>query len=250
MYTLDELQSRHSVRAYSPNTIPEDIRNKLRAEATLINSREAGLNFRIVFDNGEPFNGFTRSYGFFKGVSNYLVPIIDPSFLNAEERAGYFGEQFVMAALRLGLGSCIVGGTFSSSHVAERLEVYEKIPFLISFGYPASKLPWTQKMFGFKKNRPSGRSFFIGAEDEYLEACRLLPSLPEALEAVACAPSALNKRPVRIALQKNENGNNLIAYTDTDGKFSAIDLGVAKFNFASVAGGEWEWGQKAPFLPE
>ncbi len=251
-FTLEDLRARHSVRAYSSRPVEEEKRNKLKAEATFINSHEAGLNFRIVFDDGSPFDSFFKSYGRFKGVQNYLVAIVDPTFPDALERAGYFGEQFVMVARSMGLDSCFVGGTYSASDVPERVEVYEKIAFLIPFGYAAEKSSLAQKIWKSNKTRPKGRTLFEGSEEEYREACQLLPALPEALEAVAAAPSAFNKHPVRIFMQEamDQDGMKkkvLAARTVKKSRYSEIDLGIAKSNFNSITEGFWEWGENAPF---
>ena len=90
MYTLKELRGRKSVRGYTEESLSESIRNTLNAEATFINSHEAGLNFQVRYDDADPFRGLTRSYGMFRGVRNYLAVVIDPTFEFALERAGYF----------------------------------------------------------------------------------------------------------------------------------------------------------------
>ena len=115
MYTLKELRERKSVRGYTDESLSESIRNTLNAEATFINSHEAGLNFQVRYDDTDPFRGLTRSYGMFRGVRNYLAVVIDSTFEFALERAGYFAEGYVMKAVSLGLGTCFVGGTFSRS---------------------------------------------------------------------------------------------------------------------------------------
>lgn len=147
MTELEILQSRKSVRGYSLSPISDSMSRTLRSEATFINSHEAGLSFRPVFGNGDPFKGATRSYGMFKGVENYLVAVVDPSFPHTYERAGYYGEQWVIEAVKLGLGTCFVGVTFSASQIDTMVEVYEKIPFVITFGHgDDSRTPLTAKI--------------------------------------------------------------------------------------------------------
>ncbi len=55
MYTLKELRERKSVRGYTDESLSESIRNTLNAEATFINSHEAGLNFQVRYDDADPF---------------------------------------------------------------------------------------------------------------------------------------------------------------------------------------------------
>lgn len=252
MTTLELLQSRHSVRSYSSRPISEEIRNKLRSEVTFINTHESGLNFQLCFGDDAPFRGAGRSYGMFRNVRNYLAVVIDPTFSDAYERAGYFAEQFVIEALKSGLGSCYVGGTFSRQHVDARVEVYEKIPFVVSLGYPEEgRTPLLAKVamkFAHRKSM-SPRDFFDGNDSEYESALQKFPWLSEALQAVACAPSSLNKRPVRLKVVP-ENGTPHIAAVTTGQETSPVDLGIAKYNVASVISGVWDWGNPGVFFQD
>ena len=54
--------------------LPEALRSKLRAEVTMFNSHNAGINLQLCFDDSDPFAGFSRSYGMFSNVHNYLAP--------------------------------------------------------------------------------------------------------------------------------------------------------------------------------
>lgn len=248
---LELLRSRHSVRSYSVDSLGEKIINRLRSEVTYINTHEAGLNFQLCFDDGQPFAGMARSYGMFRNVRNYLVAVIDPTFAAAYERAGFFAEQFVMEAVEAGLGTCFVGGTFSRDHVGARVEVYEKIPFVVTFGIADERhTSFMAKMAVRMSHRKSlaPREFFDGSDEEYEEAKKDFPWLETGLEAIACAPSALNKQPVRIKAKTIDNKKQIIAYTVDPAKY-AVDLGIAKFNFSSVVPGIWDWGEKGVFYP-
>lgn len=252
MTNLELIQSRHSVRSYSDKSIPDDVRNRLKSEITYINTHEAGLNFQLCFDDDAPFRGVGRSYGMFRGVRNYLVAVIDPTFPDAYERAGYFAEQFVIEALRLGIGTCFVGGTFSRQNVGARVEVYEKIPFVVSFGYPKDdKTPLLAKMamkFAHRK-KMSPRDFFDGTDSEYEVARQELKWLDVALEAVACAPSSLNKRPVRLKTT-TVKGKLQIEATTNGQETSLVDLGIAKFNVTAVVPGIFDWGKPGIFYKD
>lgn len=244
---LEKLKSRHSVRSYSLDKIEDRLRNVLQSEITMINTHESGLNFQLVFDDDDPLRGFTRSYGFFKNARNYLACVIDPSFPNTYERCGYFAEQFVMKAVESGLGTCFIGGTFSESHVNVSKHVYERIPFIVAFGYfsesgSSAIAKVVEKMV--HRHRLTARDFFDGDDLKYQEAVNKYSWLPKALEALACAPSSMNKQPVRIYMS-DDGRLNARSLPATDK--SAIDLGIGKFNFAAVSPGEWDWGENAPF---
>ncbi len=251
-YTPEELRNRHSVRSFSVKPVDESLVNKLKSIVTMINSHESGLNFQLVFNDGNPFRGFTRSYGMFKNVSNYLACVIDPSFPNAAERAGFFAQQFVMEAVTLGLGTCFVGGTFSRKDCNVSVRVYENIPFIVAFGYPEGK---PKGVYGFftglmhrKDKKP--REFFAGPDSLYDEAINKFSFLTTGLEAVASAPSSLNRQPVRLTLKNAEGENSIVAFTSGSYEKEAVDLGIAKFNFASAVGGDWEWGPDSLFYPD
>lgn len=248
-FTIDQLRARHSVRTYSAKPIEEGEIRSLQSEVTLINTHEAGLNFQLMIGNEDPFKGLARSYGMFRNVRNYLACVIDPSFDNAEERAGFYAEKIVMCALQMGLGSCFVGGTFSREHSGARMRVYEKLPFVVTLGYPADKgesfMARMTSRIAHRKTR-GARFFFDGDDAEFARAEELFPDLMIGLEALACAPSGLNRQPVRVRLDDN---GMLRAYADACAYNAPVDLGIGKFNFAAAAGGSWEWGEDAPFIP-
>lgn len=252
MSNIEILKSRKSVRSFGSSPISDSLRRTLQSEATFVNSHESGLSFRVVFDDDAPFRGIGRSYGMFRGVNNYLAVVIDPTFPHTMERTGYFAQQWVMEALKIGISTCFVGGTFSASHVETMVEVYEKIPFVIAFGTAEeARTPMVAKitmaMMHNKKRTP--RDFFDGSDSEFESAQKNIKWLETALEAVACAPSALNKQPVRLKPVETAEGWTVSAHTINPGS-NAIELGIAKFNVAFAVGGSWEWGENALFLPE
>lgn len=249
MLTLDLLHRRHAVRSYGAEEISAPSANKLNAEVTFINTHEAGLNFRMCYGSGDPFKGFTRSYGMFRGVNNYLVAAVDPTFPDVWERAGFFGEQLVMLAVSLGLGTCFVSGTYSREAIGVPLEVYEKVAFLVTIGHEEGRASLISRITaGFAhRKQMTPREFFEGSEQEYREARRLVPDLDKGLEAIACAPSALNRRPVRIKLAEFDGEKHICATVPSDADDMKIDLGIAKYNFSAVVKGAWLWGNGAPF---
>lgn len=232
-YTLPQLQSRHSVRAFSTKQIEQNLKARLDALAEEINAGVKGLRVAAVYDDNEPFRGFKRSYGIFKNARNYLACIIDQQMSDATQTAGYYAERFVMKAVASGLGTCFVGGTFDANHVDTAINTGETLLFLVVFGYPqpqeqtlVAKL--TTRLLHRKQRSP--RDFFLGTDEEYTKALGLFPTLPEALEAVACAPSALNKQPIRLRLTPD----NLLEAIDILTNTPSIELGIAKFNIFCV----------------
>jgi nitroreductase family protein len=246
------LKSRHSVRAFRHDPISPDAVKALKAEMTMTNTHEAGMHFTLVFDDDNPFRGFSKSYGVFNNARNYLAVIADTSFPDAMERAGYFAQRFVMRALELGLGSCCVGGTYNPDRINLQMRVDWKLLFVVVFGYPLDRerlLARAMRGFIHRHDRKP-EDFFKGTTEDLSQARAHYPWIDMMLEAVACAPSSLNKQPVRISLSKEGDPRQLTASVDDRNPKNLVDLGIAKFNAGAVAPGIWEWGNGAPFLSE
>ena len=251
-YTIEQLRERHSVRSFADREIETGLVNRLRSEATYINTHDAGLNFQLRFGDGEPMKGFARSYGMFRNVLNYMAPVIDPTFDHAVERAGYYSEQFVMECVNAGLGTCFVGGTYSRSHLDVTVEVYERIPFIVVFGYSeASATTLLGRLASKLTHRVTRqpRDFFDGTDEDYRRSCAEFTWLETALEAVACAPSGYNRQPVRLRRVETPEGPGIAAFT-LDPQKDAAELGIAKFNVAAAVGGCWDWGEGGVFVKD
>lgn len=249
---LKELLQRKSIRSYTLESVSESTIKTLKSEATYINTHEAGLNFNVCQDNESAFKGLIKSYGMFKNVRNYLAAIIDPTFPYAEERAGFFAQQWLMMAQSMGLGTCFVGATFSKKDVQVRMEVYEKLAFVVSFGYSDERhtsvlAKFTSTLLHSHAKNP--RDFFNGDETEYEYAREHLPWLDTALLAVSCAPSSMNKQPVRLKFDKNNGVGTIRAFTIDPSKYK-IELGISKFNISYAVGGIWDWGENGLFYKE
>lgn len=244
---LQLLQSRHSVRAFSTEEIPAPVLNKLRAEATMTNTHEQGMRFQIVTDDPDPFRGFSKSYGIFTNPRCYLAAVVDTATPDALERAGYFAEKFVMKAVELGLATCFVGGTYDGKQVKVQIRAGEKILFLVLFGLPLGKTRLAARMMAglvhLRKMQP--RQFF-SPEDALDRALEQFPSLRTGLQAVACAPSALNRRPVRLFVGGDESAPCICAKVNPGNPRNLIDLGIAKFNYNYATSSECLWGNGAP----
>lgn len=246
---LELLRARHSVRNYSSERIPDEIRNHLNAEATQIRTLESGMHFQIFYDDGSALEGFRRSYGMFRGVKNYMACVIDTTTPHAYQRAGYFAEQFVMYAVSLGLATCFVGGTFDRRKVNAQLRAGWELPFIVVFGYEADGKDSLVSRILTKqihRHQREPEDFLIGSPEEKERILNSDPILRTGLEGLACAPSAMNRQPVRI---KVENGN-IEAFVEDSNPGLLIDLGIGMWNFRSAAGGEWDFGNPAIYLKE
>lgn len=247
---LSDLLARHSVRSYKDAPLPEDAARKIKAEIQFINSHESGLHFQLIENDKEPFAGFRRSYGAFRNAQHYIAAAIESEYENAYERAGYYAEQIAVMAVGLGLGTCFVGGTFSRQHSVAQMRASWSLPFILLIGIPDggkdSLLARISHSF-IHRNDPEWKTFYESNDLTLDNALNLNPDLELALKAVACAPSSLNKRPVRICL--DQITNNIAAFTINNDSKTMIDLGIAKYNICSVTGLFPEWGNNACLIP-
>lgn len=240
---LSLISKRHSVRSYLPRPLAPDVVRELQAEITMIVSHESGMHFRLVTDDSSPFDGFTASYGFFRNARNYMAAIIDPSFPHTWERAGYFAELLAIKAVESGLGSCFVGGTFNATKVNVPMRAGEKLPFILLLGYPDERHTSMMGRIAKKiihRNDPDWQALYIG-NPPLPQALQQHPELATALKALACAPSSLNKRPVRLQL----HDGMITASVENPTDKQLIDLGIAKYNIAAATGGDFDWGNGA-----
>lgn len=247
MDRLAQLRQRHSIRSFEKITLSKEIRNKLRAEVTMTNTHEAGIRFQLFFDNDDPFRGFFKSYGSFKNPSNYLAAVANVGVDDIWEKSGYFAEKFVIKCVELGLGTCFVGGTYDASSINAQIGPGEKILFIVLFGIPSEHIrlqeKWLKKLVNIKKFEL--KDFFL-PPDKFEESCKLVPDLYKGIEGVSCAPSALNKRPVRLFLKKENEIPIVCASVEVKNKLNLVDLGIAKYNYNFVTDTECEWGNGAP----
>lgn len=158
---IETIMSRRSVRAYEERTVPRDTM-ALIAECGI--NAPNGMNkqeweIRIV-DNPEFINGVTELF-----VKENPDAAKDPGFRNIFRNAptvvfigapdstysgvncGLLGENMILAAWSMGIGSCCLGGPvrFMNSDVAaeylKQLKFSEgySLIYAIGFGYPAEK---------------------------------------------------------------------------------------------------------------
>lgn len=250
LYDIETLKLRHSNRNFDEQLIAPKVSELLKAEVNEINKNYGGIRFRLVFNNGEAFSSFRKSYGQFKGVKNYLVGVVDTAVQNSEEIAGFAGEQFVMLATEQGLGTCFVGATYDPAKVQIILSATEKIAFLIPFGYPNEKGPGLlgKLMVKVVHSRSKAPQAFYDNNLGFInleEASLRMPALSTGLEAIACAPSGMNKQPARVWIGEDTFLHMGLAF---NGDYTNYDLGIAKFNFQAVVPGKWEWGIDGRFL--
>ena len=126
------IASRHAVRKYKEDPVPEEVLNALREKIHEIN-RVSGLHVQLVTDEPKAFKRL-MAYGSFSGVRNYFI-MAGPKSYDLDERVGYYGEQLVLLAQTLGLNTCWAGQSYKKVSGTYALDNGEKVGCYIAFGY-------------------------------------------------------------------------------------------------------------------
>ncbi|MDR2888496.1 MAG: nitroreductase [Lachnospiraceae bacterium] len=208
------IKARHSVRQYLDKAITGEVEMRLRQEIDRCN-REGGLNIQLVLGNAEAFSGIMARYGRFSGVSNYLA-LVGPRSKKLAETVGYYGEQLVLLAQRLGLNSCWVAGTYSKKKCAVTVKAGEKMVCVIALGFGATAgVP--------RKSKDMAQLHDVSGN---------LPDWFKAgMEAAMLAPTAINQQQFKVSLVGEE-----IHIKATGGIHSGIDLGIVKYHLEVATG--------------
>lgn len=227
MTLLQAIQTRHSVRHYISKPLTHEIIDALQAKIDQCN-HEGHLHIQLVLNEKKGFNGI-MAYGSFTGVENYLV-MAGEKAPDLDYRIGYWGEQIVLLAQQLGLGTCWAGISYRKVKGTYRLAPKEKIACMISIGYP---------------NDP-GRNMRKKTVQELSNADSHTPEwFLRGVEAARLAPTAINQQKFHfdylppqgdtLPRVKASRGISIVGYTK-------MDLGIASLHFEIGAGKEnFQW---------
>lgn len=158
-----------------------------------------------------------------------------------EEAFGYSFEMLVLYAWSMGIGTVWIGGTMDRAAFerAMKLGEGEIMPCVSPLGYPAKKLSLKENMMrkAIKADSrlPFETLFFDSTFDMPLTEEKA-GKLAGPLEMVRWAPSAVNKQPWRVVVDKNAVHfylkKNKGFVSEAVGNMQKIDLGIALCHFA------------------
>lgn len=219
MNLLEAMEERHSVRQYMDKPIEKEIIEILSEEINKIN-KENGLHIQLVANEPKAFQGTMAHYGNFSGVKNYFA-MVGPK--DSAESIGYYGEQLVLLAQKLGLNTCWVGLTFSKIKDAYTVNSGEKLHIVIALGYGENQ-------------GKAHKSKDIGKIAKDYENAPLW--FKSGVNAALLAPTAINQQ--KFVFELNANTVTVKALR---GPYSKLDLGIVKFHFEIGAGKDnFQWG--------
>lgn len=230
---------RYSVRTFTNERVPADVRKKINDCISLL-SNPFGPSARFVLlDRDAPKGGEKiGTYGIIKNATLFLCGVIgdDP---HAMEAYGYEFESLVLRLTSMGLGTCILGGTFNKGEFAKAIDLKENelFPCVSPVGHPAAKKSLVERVMrtGVKADSrlPWTELFFVEDFGKPLSRAEAGP-YAYAFDLLRLAPSAVNKQPWRVVKQGNAFHFYEQKSADPEGKIDMqrIDLGIAMCHFA------------------
>ncbi len=211
------MKSRHAVRQYKDEEIPQEVLTALKEEIENA-QKESGLKFQLILNEPLAFDCYLSKKLGFKGVKNYIAITGKKCFEN-EMLGGYFGEKIVLKAQELGLNTCWVAHTFSKKKAQYKLENGEKLICIIAIGYgetqgTSHKNCSIDKLCDFRGDMPH---WFMNGMDTAM-----------------LAPTAKNDQKFCLILR---NGNE-VKLISRGGSAKGVTLGIVKLHFELGAGKE------------
>lgn len=264
------IQMRSSCRTYQDTPIAPEVQQRLTDFMAAHAVGPLGTPVRLLLiaateEDRQALRGL-GTYGFIKGATGFILGAIPRGRFNQED-FGYVMEHLVLYATALGLGTCWLGGTFTKSRFAAKLNVHEGelLPAVVATGYCATKrrplesfirrqanadlrLPWERLFFDEKFGVPLTR-----------EAAGPFATV---LDMVRIGPSASNKQPWRI-IKDGEVWHLYLQRTPGYAKrnqllldiadMQRLDMGIAMCHFALSAEelglpGTWQVRDPAPAI--
>lgn len=214
---ITAMENRHAVRAYDGDRkIEQEKLNIIGEHIDRINA-QSGLHIQLVTDEPKAFDSFMAHYGKFSGVTNYIA-LIGKKSDKLNEMCGYYGEQLVLLAARLGLDSCWVAMSYAKVKNAYTISKGEKLCCVISLGYGKThgtphKSKSIEEVAVIKEDTPE---WFING-----------------VKAAMLAPTAMNQQKFGFML----DGDKVLAKAG-NGILSDMDLGIVKYHFEIGSGKE------------
>ncbi|MBR6212709.1 MAG: nitroreductase [Bacteroidales bacterium] len=228
MTLLEAIESRHSVRKYKDEPIPEEVLSIIRQKVEEVNSL-AGLHVQLVTDEPKAFSGL-MAYGSFSGVKNYFV-MAGKKGEDLDEKIGYYGEQLVLLAQTMGLNTCWAGVSYTKIPGTYELEDGEKIGCYIALGYGETQ----------------GKGHKVKDIREISNASDITPKwFNQGVEAALLAPTAVNQQKFYLEYLGFKDYSKLpkVAAKPVFSMigYSKMDLGIVKYHFEIGAGKDnFDW---------
>ncbi|MBD5549759.1 MAG: nitroreductase [Lachnospiraceae bacterium] len=233
------VRERRSIRTFDGNEVNMDDINKLSLFMEKIEN-PYGIPIEFKFLDGKKQAlpcPVVSGTDFYVGAKVSRMP-------HMEEAFGYSFEMFVLYAWSIGIGTVWIGGTMDRSAFERAIVLGENelMPCVSPLGYAAGKRSvretMMRKAIKADSRNPFETIFFDSTFDVPLTK-EAAGRLAQPLEMVRLAPSAVNKQPWRVVLDKNgvhfymKRAKGFTS--ESVGNMQKIDLGIALCHFALAA---------------
>jgi len=264
MTIIETIKTRISCRTYS--NAPIELEKLAELRQFLASNKETPFGSEVRFQLID-FNELEISelkhlttYGVIKGARQFIVGTVEKQ-PKAMEDYGYCMEKNILKATSMGLGTCLLGGTFKRGGFSGKINLGENelLPVISPVGYSSDKRSVVDRMFRFvaasDKRKPWHELFYLQDIDTPLDK-ENSGSFDTPLECVRIAPSASNKQPWRIIKGKDQNAFHFYLKR-TPGyenivkniRLQNVDMGIAMCHFelsAKEPGLNGDWNVSNP----
>ena len=243
------VETRISCRAYQERFLPEELLAQLEEKVAALNA-ESGLRFCLCRSDDPEKPAVKLAGAMFSGRVYVAAALIGGEDALSAEKVGYYGQELVLFATQLGLGTCWVAGTYDPKSLSVAPGPGEKLWDVIPMGYAPEKTPRKQTMIRAAIRRKSRKL------ESFVESETPFDALPDwvktGAQAVSLGPSAVNQQPVNILWK---DGRAFAKLWKNGHGLGHNDLGIAKKQFevgAAECGvkGAWQFGDGGEFLVE
>jgi hypothetical protein len=204
------IKQRFSCRAYQDKSISEEHQRLMKEFLDSNHIGPFGTRSRFTLiaateSDRRSLKGL-GTYGFIKNATGFIVGAIENGQKNLEEY-GYLLEHAILYATDIGLGTCWLGGSFTKSSFAEKINVRstELVPAVTAIGYIGDGTIVSgliRKRAGAIQRLPGEQLFFDRKFGQAITTTEAgVYAVP--LEMVRWAPSASNRQPWRIVRYGN-----------------------------------------------
>ena len=256
MSITEIIKKRISVRTYLAQPLPPEIKESLRGFFSIIKGPFGGnVRFNLIESDlaRKESKAKLGTYGVIRGATTYVVAVLEKADKDLEDFV-YSLEKVILHATSLGLGTCLLGGTFKKSEFGKAIEQkdHEILPCITPIGYPGSKKSLIDSAMRFtagSKNRKRWDELFFNSDLSHCLSVSEAGKYVTPLEMLRLAPSASNKQPWRIVKDTNKI-HFYLQHTKGYAKFLAydlqrVDMGIAMCHFELTAkeqgiDGKWQ----------
>ena len=155
---IETIMSRRSIRQYKPQAVNRDTM-QIILDCGINAPNGQNKQSKCVVDNPDFINGITEIYkkenpkaaedpkfkNMFRNASTVVFIANDPSYDLSQIDCGLLGENMILSAWSMGIGSCCLGGptrfmtsTPAAAEYLKKLDIPEgyQLLYCIAFGYP------------------------------------------------------------------------------------------------------------------